>query len=103
MVKRIRRGDEPRFDPAPLLAYVQRCWPDESENPNQWGTISLGKLGEIIGFSRAVAYRWGREGGIPSRTADAAACRLGLHPLEIWPDFYDDIDTTTEEDHGQVA
>lgn len=39
--------------------------------------VSAGFLSQIEG------------GGLPDRTADRVAIRLGLHPCMIWPDWFD--------------
>jgi hypothetical protein len=57
--------------------------------------VSTIELAAYIGHERSAIYKW-RRTGIPLFTADRLANDLGLHVLNIWPDAYDDIDTTEE-------
>lgn len=45
------------------------------------------ELAARLRVSRPTINRW-RAVGIIWSHADEAACRLGLHPSEIWPDWY---------------
>jgi len=42
---------------------------------------------EAIGLSRKSCYRY-FESGVPLYVADRLAIKVGLHPLEVWPDFH---------------
>lgn len=44
-------------------------------------------LAELLGVSRRMVCRW-RSGGVPDSRADWVACRLGVHPSAIWPDWF---------------
>ena len=46
---------------------------------------------EAVGLSRKSCYRY-FVSGVPMHIADRLAIRCGLHPLEVWPDFHDDVD-----------
>lgn len=46
----------------------------------------------LTGVSRRVAQRYSLEGQLPEQYCDIAAAQLGLHPLNIWPE-YADLDT----------
>jgi hypothetical protein len=45
------------------------------------------RVADICGVPRHTVHRW-RADGLSLRHADHAACALGLHPLEVWPDHY---------------
>jgi hypothetical protein len=52
-----------------------------------WGSDHLtpiGALERLTGVCRNSVYRWRRQGGSPEDRADELACRLGLHPGEVW-------------------
>lgn len=40
--------------------------------------------------SRRTIYRW-RKAGVPWLHAEAVAQLLGLHPCELWSDFYEEL------------
>ena len=52
------------------------------------GTDQFVELGYLTGFAARTVHRW-KETGIPDRNADKAACALGLHPYNIWPNWFD--------------
>lgn len=41
----------------------------------------------LTGLSLRTAQRYSLEGQLPERYCDIAASRLGLHPLNIWPEW----------------
>ena len=41
-----------------------------------------------LGISHQQVLRWERS-GLSAWQADAIACLLGLHPVELWPDWYE--------------
>jgi hypothetical protein len=43
------------------------------------------RLGDVLDTSRGEIHRFLRE-GVPERRADEFACRLGMHPGEVWGD-----------------
>ena len=58
----------------------------------------MGPLVELVGSCGELALRTGltrrgwdrrRLAGLSARQADEAAVRLGLHPCEIWADWFD--------------
>ena len=89
-----RPAPQQRFQAEPLLAAI-----GESEITN----TNAGYLGEstqpwvagfaahVLAVSAATVHRWKAE-GIPQHAADKAAIHIGLHPAELWPDFYDDLE-----------
>jgi len=53
---------------------------------------TAGFLAEVFGVSRATIIRWRNrpeEGNLNIFKADHYACRIGLHPANIWQDWYD--------------
>ena len=47
------------------------------------------QLATIAGTEPRTLARWIRAGRIPIAAADRAACALGTHPGEIWPEWWD--------------
>lgn len=66
------------YDPAPLLAIVPTV--DEDTDVS---------IGDLLGVSDRTIARW-RCGTVKvtEANADRAACRLGLHPANIWPEYW---------------
>jgi hypothetical protein len=73
-------ADAPRL---PLEPLVQR-----------YGSVSA--LARTLGLHTTQAARW-REPGVPVAWADRAAVYLGLHPVEVWPEWYELTGTLTTE------
>lgn len=46
-------------------------------------------LAGVTGLSLRGAIRYSAEGALPERYCDIAAATLGLHPLNIWPEYAD--------------
>jgi hypothetical protein len=44
------------------------------------------QLARLVGAHRRQVYRW-RDDGLSERLADRSACRVGLHPSNIWPEW----------------
>lgn len=44
-------------------------------------------LAELLGITARSVHRWSRA-GMRETWADRAACRLGVHPSLIWPDYW---------------
>lgn len=55
----------------------------------------IGKVARALNMEPSGIYRW-REEGLTWMTADRVAVRLGLHPAEIWPTWFDDADQRHE-------
>jgi hypothetical protein len=49
---------------------------------------SFSALARTLGLHCAQAARWS-DRGIPVEWADRAAVYIGLHPVEVWPEWYD--------------
>lgn len=49
---------------------------------------SIHGLAAVAGVTPRSVVRWRRDGSIPWRHADVVACRLGLHPANIWPELW---------------
>jgi type II secretory pathway component PulL len=52
-----------------------------------------------IGVDRYNIIRWRRGQRVQAQRADEIACALGLHPCDIWPDWY----VVTDEHERAVA
>lgn len=74
----MKRRDVYRFPARDLLA---------TRDP--WVTDDV--LGEVFGVDRKTVVRWRKEDtGFTAAMADHHACRLGMHPSEIWASWYAD-------------
>lgn len=51
------------------------------------GNPSIKTLAIMTGFGYRQMYRWINDGGLTINHADRAACAIGLHPANIWPEF----------------
>lgn len=69
-----------------------------TDETGQWTLMALGRLLAPLpahfgdspkSIHHDVIRRW-RETGLRESEADAIACRLGFHPLNIWPDYGQD-------------
>lgn len=58
------------------------------------GDVPDGIAGERMGVSRTTWLKW-RRSGIPERHADRVAIALGFHPVELWPEYHDDVPLPT--------
>ncbi len=75
-----------------LLSVVeQRYRPDNL--PANVGDI--GKVASVLNMEPSNIYRW-RQYGLTWFTADRIAVKMGLHPAEIWPQWFDDGDRRRE-------
>lgn len=54
-------------------------------------------LARALGRDRAQVGRWRRQ-GVTLLSADRIAVALGLHPVEVWPDWY-----SLTEEHPEAA
>jgi len=71
----------------PLIAYLARQEPLSTRK-------SLAGKGDapyrvLQGKHSQAYYRGRRRGGLSIWTADAIACSLGKHPMEVWPDWWE--------------
>jgi hypothetical protein len=55
--------------------------------PNDQRWASLEQLACLCGVEKRTYERWARAGSVPFWRADEIACRLGIHPAELWPEF----------------
>ena len=52
----------------------------------RYGNVSA--LARALGVDRVQVSRW-RRTGIGLATADRLAIAIGLHPVDLWPEWYD--------------
>ena len=52
------------------------------------GRENLLVLAAALGSDTATLYRY-RNQGVPVFTADRLAVKLGMHPCQVWPDWYE--------------
>lgn len=78
------RPEAPRLPLAPLLSLVHygAFGATLTDYP---GVPDL--IVRLTGLSRRVAQRYSAAGEMPERHCDVAAATLGLHPLNIWPEW----------------
>lgn len=76
----------PRLPLAPLFSLM---------HIHEWGAGRTRQTGvcdalvAVTGVSLRSALRFAAEGQLPERYCDIAAASLGLHPLNIWPEYAD--------------
>ena len=76
------------LDFAPLERYVHLNTYDPNEGKTaQTHLVSNRWLAEVLDVNYMTVLRW-RKAGIPRLSADHAATRLGLHPAELWDDYW---------------
>lgn len=61
----------------------------------RYGSISA--LARALGRDYAQVQKWSSD-GVPERSADRIAVAVGLHPVDVWPDWYE-----VTEDVAQAA
>lgn len=61
------------------------------------GVSTASELGLMCGVSRDVVNMWSYRGGVTAKYGDRLATMLDLHPVVVWPDYYDDIDICDDE------
>ncbi len=71
----------PTFDATPLLRQATLA----VEEPSLTGE----QLAVALGTSRQQVRRWQAGGRLQEETADRAAVALGLHPVMIWPEWWE--------------
>lgn len=70
---------QPRVPIGPALAAAAPDEPDRAQT----------RLAEQTGVSLRSVARWVAAGTVPYWTADRVAARLGCHPFDLWPEWYD--------------
>lgn len=74
------------LDPSPLLRFAEVRL--RAVAPSTVAPGHLVGLHELLGTSPEQVRRWRKGQRISRLAADRAACRLGLHPLLIWPEWW---------------
>lgn len=66
------------------------CDRDQVEQTREHRTgVSMSDLAEAIGFESSTVRKWANRGHVPFAWADTIAIRLGVHPVDIWPEWYE--------------
>lgn len=78
------------------MAIAQRRYPLAPLYEAVGGPASM--VARCIDTSTRTVLRWAAEGGITERSADRAACRLGLHMQLLWPAEYAGIVDRAEDE-----
>ena len=77
----------------PLEAWFEAHHPCDNERAHSaeqhHGRVSGARLAGLLGVKPATVRMWRQRGGIPLYSADRAAVALGVHPCELWPDWWD--------------
>lgn len=87
----------------PLVAYVQERWPQTAlpcgskradssiSSPLNADPMPRQLAYEILGITPGTWHRLRRSGRLQEPMADRLATHLGLHPVMIWPSWFDDV------------
>lgn len=71
-----------------LEAYIDAIF--EPFDPDVLGSRSpISQFADRVGVSSNTAYQWRKKGWLSDRAADRVATALQIHPLQIWPDWFD--------------
>lgn len=96
-----------KYRPARLpnlpLEDLERHLPEDDQLHHNHGTKRLrtnGHIARLVGVDQNTVLRW-RKHGIPYWSADAACIATGLHPVEVWADFYTDIPLDLIDPEGE--
>lgn len=83
-----RGGPRPqrRFPTAPLETWLAVRGVAATEQHPQGSQRGLARF---LGVDPGQWQRW-RSEGVPTFAADRLACRAGLHPSLLWPDWFDE-------------
>lgn len=84
-VVRRPRGDY--VDSAPLLEIAERRARAANHDPARPDWLGVDVAG-VLGTSKRQVARWRAGARIQWINADRLAVRLGMHPLEIWPEWW---------------
>lgn len=73
-------------EPLARIAAVRWREPDNSR-----GATDLARIAQALGIDRNIVRYWINRGGLTERAADHAAVALGMHPAEIWPEWWESV------------
>lgn len=84
---------ERRYSWGPIDCYLANRWPQVGDQRlvslNFDSEMARPQAHVILGLGRHQYIRW-RKSDLDDRRADLLATRLGLSPVEFWPNWYDD-------------
>lgn len=84
---RVGRCLEPRLPFAPLADVIERRLVDVQTEKGYWCGSSCKAEARLLDSNPRQIIRW-RQYGVTWAQADVLAVRLGLHPAEVWPDWW---------------
>lgn len=84
-----RWDNSPRYPLEPLegLAQLVADEPDSIRGGQASGGFTRAMLARMLDVDPTYISRW-RRAGLTWATADEVAIRLGLHPGEVWPEWW---------------
>lgn len=80
-----------RFPVEPLIAACVPLWCEQSYEGQPGGGHNISdvvRASQVLGMSERQLWRWHAAGTISALQADRAATTIGLHPGEIWPEWW---------------
>ena len=84
----------PRLPFAKLEEYVRCLQSEEDVEKRRYMsvettyTVLVSTMAERCKVDRNTIYRWSKD-DVPLWAGDRAAIAMGVHPVEIWPEFYE--------------
>ena len=83
-----------RFAFAHLEHFITMHYIDDSDTHyatvGKKRSVTMMAIADWLDVDRTTVHRWVHN-GLTTWTADVVAVRLGVHPCDIWPDFYEDV------------
>lgn len=78
-----------KYSLAPVLDYCAQHWPDVFDESENYSKMPKVRLCDILETSSPTAHRWVHAGEVSEEIADRIATKLGRHPAEFWPEWWD--------------
>jgi len=75
----------PQFSLEQLRPIVEARWRPSSHFVSH--IAFNGKAAQVLGCNRKTVYRWAAK-GLCAESADRVAHHLGMHPANIWPNWW---------------
>jgi hypothetical protein len=71
----------------PLLEFIAKL-PDEDVGVHNARRQGIAHAARLLPVTKRTIHRWKLAGHVPVWSADRLACAIGLHPSEIWGQFW---------------